>query len=222
MTEETDFDRYKETYADNIRDSIAFAGQEHDFYLRVKADHINSLLPDKASMLDVGCGVGLIHKHLKPGTKLTGIDPASTVITDAKKANPDHTYLSFDGQAFPFKDDSFDFSMAICVMHHVPPRDWLMFLYEMKRVTKPGGMIAIYEHNPWNPLTLHVVKTCPFDHDAVLLSSAKTSSLFRTIRLDPKTEYMIFTPFEQSLFRKFDKAMKFLPLGAQYVTYATV
>jgi hypothetical protein len=36
---------------------------------------------------------------------------------------------------------------------------------------KEDGHFIIFEHNPINPVTRHLVKNCPFDADAVLLST---------------------------------------------------
>ena len=42
---------------------------------------------------------------------------------------------------------------------------------------RPGGLVAIYEHNPLNPVTMRVVNTCPFDEHAVLLRKRETRDL---------------------------------------------
>ena len=39
----------------------------------------------------------------------------------------------------------------------------------MRRVVRPGGLLCIIEHNPFNPLTRLAVVRCEFDRDAVLL-----------------------------------------------------
>jgi len=41
-----------------------------------------------------------------------------------------------------------------------------MALNEAYRVLKPGGLVAIYEHNPWNPLRRRVMASLRFDADA--------------------------------------------------------
>jgi len=35
----------------------------------------------------------------------------------------------------------------------------------------------VFEHNPWNLLTVKAVKNCPFDEDAVLLRSSELTKL---------------------------------------------
>ena len=39
---------------------------------------------------------------------------------------------------------------------------------------KSGGQIFVFEHNPYNPITRHLVNTCSFDADAVLLTRRET------------------------------------------------
>ncbi len=42
-------------------------------------------------------------------------------------------------------------------------------LRELHRITRQGGLIAVFEHNPLNPLTVHAVNTCSFDANAKLI-----------------------------------------------------
>jgi hypothetical protein len=56
---------------------------------------------------------------------------------------------------------------------------------EMARVTRPGGMVAIIEHNPLNPVTRHIVSRCPFDRDAVLLRCGTGARLLAGAGLEP-------------------------------------
>jgi ubiquinone/menaquinone biosynthesis C-methylase UbiE len=92
----------------------------------------------------------------KLSLRLTGIDVASTVVEEARAANPGVTYHDYDGDRLPYPDQSFDAAYTIAVMHHVPPPQWPAFLQEMRRVVRPGGLIVIFEHNPINPLTPHL------------------------------------------------------------------
>ena len=46
-----------------------------------------------------------------------------------------------------------DATYATCVMHHVPRARWRLFASELGRVTRPGGTVLTFEHNPYNPLT---------------------------------------------------------------------
>lgn len=233
MTKLQEFDPFNKTYRSDIDKAVAFSGQDHEFFTRVKADYLVELLSDlhtrdtsvaPLKVLDVGCGHGHIHPHLlKSGVPLalSGIDMASTVIEEAKQTNPSVDYTSYDGEMLPYADASFDAAYAIAVMHHVPPAQWAAFLAEMKRVVRPGGLIAIFEHNPLNPLTRWIVNTCPIDENAVLLGMGKLKGLVAGTGFgDISGRYILFLPFDGKTFRDFDKTIGWLPLGAQYYVAA--
>ncbi len=225
-----EFDQYKDNYGSEINESLAFAGKEHDFYLKLKADHLLQKVSqrldagERLSLLDVGCGHGLMHRFYRhPNLDVSGCDPAASVIDEAITMNPDVSYSANDGETLPYDDDSFDISTAVCVMHHVPPAQWPEFLAEMDRVTKPGGLVAIYEHNPFNLVTRHIVNNCPLDENAVLLKPGKLKNMMKATGLDePRNEFIVFFPFQVSVFRMIERMLEWLPLGAQYVTHARV
>jgi SAM-dependent methyltransferase len=149
--------------------------------------------------------------------RITGIDVAPGVIELARRANPNMRYDVYAGDVLPYANGEFDAAVTVTVVHHVPPPRWFDFLNEMRRVVRPGGILAVFEHNPYNPLTLYVVRTCPLDENAVLLSSRRLSKLLRATGLqDVQSRFILSTPFESRLFRWLDKAIGWLPLGAQY------
>jgi SAM-dependent methyltransferase len=226
-----EFDQHKETYGTEIDRAVSFSGQSHDFFTRVKAEYLIDILKDVESnapldVLDVGCGHGYIHRYLvgsDVSMKLYGIDVATTVVDEARGANPTVEYKIYEGDRLPYSDQSFDAAFTIAVMHHVPPPHWLAFLTEMRRVVRPGGIIAIFEHNPANPLTLWIVRTCAIDENAVLLSRGKLSKLVSEANLvGIKSRFILFTPLDGLLYRKFDRMIGWLPLGAQYYVSARV
>lgn len=220
----SEFDQYRDAYSDDINDAIGFSGQSHDFFTKVKADCLrdllqrNGLLKSRSKVLDVGCGHGHIHDYLDTlPVEITGVDVAARVLETARQKRPGINYLDYDGSRLPFDDDSFDLAYTICVMHHVAPGDWRDFLKEMRRVVKPGGIVAVFEHNPLNPLTLRVVNSCPMDDNAVLLRSGQLVDLLTQTGLDGvRKRFILFTPFAGRLFEWFDRALGWLPLGAQY------
>jgi SAM-dependent methyltransferase len=228
----TEFDGYKEIYEAEIDKALRFSGKSHDFFTRVKADNLVRLLSEHfgsgkpLSVLDIGCGIGSIHPILLdrwPLLQLSGIDVARAVIADARKKQPDVLYDLYDGNALPYPTATFDAAFTICVMHHVPSAEWSGFMSEMRRVVRPGGIVVVIEHNPMNPLTRKIVSNCPLDKNAVLLTSAQLGQLMRGAGLeDVKSEYILFTPFGNEFFRKIDRALSRIPLGAQYITCGRV
>jgi SAM-dependent methyltransferase len=219
------FDAYETNYGDTVQSAIDFSGLKHDFFLAAKADLIAAKVRERLSRrplaaLDVGCGVGALHPYLRRAfDKLQGVDVSAACVETAKQANPGVDYAIYSGTELPFEDRAFDFTLAVCVMHHVPPAQWPAFMTEMVRVTKPGGLVCIIEHNPWNPLTRLAVARCEFDRDAVLLRAGETENLMSGAGLDePASQFFLLLPSGKSLARAMEARLAALPFGAQYMT----
>jgi SAM-dependent methyltransferase len=219
-----DFNESKENYRDTIERSIGFAGKGLDFFTEVKADYLRKIVArllgaaKVPKILDIGCGHGLIHPYLRAfGFEVVGAEVATEVLPLARAANPDVAYVGYDGRSLPFASGAFDVTLAVCVMHHVPPAQWQDFLDETRRVLRPGGLAVIFEHNPLNPLTRYVVASNTIDADAVLLSARTLRSLMRQSGFPaPLTRNILFTPFAHPGFRWLDDRLGRVPFGAQY------
>ena len=220
---------YPDRYRDDINRSIGFSGLDVDLFARGKVDNVVEMLdrysPTRAAganCLDIGCGIGILHPLLAPRVaRLCGVDVSAEAIDTARNANPAIDYRSHDGGRLPHAEASFDFCSTVCVMHHVPPVQWPAFVAEAWRVTKPGGLFAVYEHNPINPLTEVAVWRCPFDHDAVLLRAGRVIDLLKAQGFEiVAKQYLFFVPVDRGWARKIDRMLRWLPLGAQYVVCA--
>ncbi|MCX7877174.1 MAG: class I SAM-dependent methyltransferase [Ignavibacteria bacterium] len=217
------FDDYVDSYKKEIQKSISFSGQDVDFFIELKAVIIQQLAEkyfsshEKLKVLDIGCGIGLIDSYLSGYFNcLYGTDVEKGIIEKASESNPAVKYTLYDGNTLPYEDLSFDICFAVNVIHHVPPVKWQNFVNEMFRVLNKGGLAMIFEHNPFNPLTRKVVKSCEFDKDAVLLHHREIKNLVKKAGfVIAETAYIIFFPFRSVFFRKAEQFMKWLPLGAQ-------
>jgi SAM-dependent methyltransferase len=218
---------YPADYRKEVDDAINFSGLNSDFFLRGKADCVISILDEygvgskAASCLDIGCGIGAMHPPLKDRIgHLAGVDISPEAIKDAAAVNSWVDYKSFDGSRLPYDDASFDFCFATCVMHHVPPAQWDAFVAEAWRVTRPGGIFAVFEMNPLNPLTRLAMMRCAFDHDAVRLWPRRVRKLMSEEGFSPLMQrHLFFVPLRNNWARKIDRALTWLPIGAQYVVW---
>jgi SAM-dependent methyltransferase len=220
-----DFDRYTDSYREAVEESIGFAGGDAARYVGAKARMLTDLarreLGDPLEMraLDVGCGPGETDAFLEGAFgSLHGIDLSEPMAERAKERNPWATYTSYEaGDPLPYEDESFDVSFTICVLHHVPVEDRLALDTEKARVTRPGGLVAIFEHNPLNPLTRKAVRDCPFDEDAILLSRGEARRLAADAGLARvESPYIIFFPKQGPRRDRIESRLGWLPLGAQY------
>jgi ubiquinone/menaquinone biosynthesis C-methylase UbiE len=152
--------------------------------------------------------------------RLCGTDVSTASIEQARLRNPSVEYEIYDGEVLSYSDSSFDCATAICVMHHVPPEKWLGFLNEILRVVRPGGLVCIIEHNPFNPLTRFAVARCVFDQDAVLLRAGQTQRLMAEAGLkNVDTHYFLLLPSAAAPVRRIERSLRRLPFGAQYATW---
>ena len=119
---------------------MSFIGRLHGRYVhrgrvRVLCDALSELLPDQASVLDVGCGDGLLSGLIvqqRRDVKISGID----VLVRDDTSIP---VSEFDGATIPFPDKSFDIVMFVDVLHHTV--DPTVLLKEASRVAVKGVVI---------------------------------------------------------------------------------
>lgn len=125
------------------------------------AAHLLPHLTPGATVLDIGCGPGTITADLatlvSPGrvTALEVTDAALELARAEIKARGLITvdFTAGDVHALDFPDDTFDVVHAHQVLQHVG--DPVAALREMRRVTRPGGLIAVrdsdYAAFAWYP-----------------------------------------------------------------------
>jgi len=85
-----------------------------------------------------------------------------------------------------------------------------------------SGNLFIFEHNPFNPLTQFIVRTCKVDADAILLSINKCKKLlskagFQLINSRCTVIVPPYVPFSGFI----NKYLTVLPIGTQYYVSAT-
>jgi SAM-dependent methyltransferase len=219
-----DFNSYTDNYYQAVRASQNFVPTKPEVFMEVKARHLVELAEARLgpastlSFLDVGCGVGTMDRFLAPvAGELHGVDIAQEAVERAAGENPSVSYQIFDGTTLPFEADTLDLTFAINVFHHVPLAGRAPLMREMQRVTRPGGLVVIYEHNPFNPLTRLAVFRCEFDADAILLHRWTVARLMKTTGLDPVLrEYILFFPFRSRVAARVERGLRWLPAGAQH------
>ena len=224
-----EFDRYAASYDKLLDDPLRnrFAGDPLHFQRR-KWHVIQHLLrssgvtPESLRWLDVGCGRGeLLGLAGKNFAQAAGCDPSAGMLSSNASFK---THKQPSPVELPFDDGAFSFVSAICVFHHVHGEDRALLTEEIRRVLSPGGLCCIIEHNPWNPVTRTIVKRCPVDVDAELLTARETENLlaasgFQSLR----KEYFLYLP--EKLFHAFggvERAFSKVPLGGQYAFLAQV
>lgn len=223
------FDSYRSSYESVVQDSIAFSGLKHDFFLAAKIIQLKALFErhfgtTKPALLDIGCGVGRMHPLLMPlCASLSGTDLSTESLERARLDNPDVSYRTQLEGRLDWPDEAFDATLAVCVLHHVPVVERPGFMAEMARVTRPGGLAIVIEHNPLNPLTRLAVARCPFDHDAVLLRHGEAAERLAAAGLNGiESRHFLIAPTLAAPIRRIERLFERVPLGAQYISHGVV
>ena len=108
---------------------------------------ILTLLVEKGkSYLDVACGKGkwgyLIKTSHKPPHYIVGGDLDKNLVKYVKNHKVYDDVVLFDGRYLPFRNDSFDFVLAIEVIEHVEKRDGQKLLNEVERVARERVILS--------------------------------------------------------------------------------
>ena len=110
------------------------------------AGYLLARLPATGRVLDVGCGPGTITVGLAariPAGQVVGVDAAADVLAVARREADGRPNVRFEvGDAYhlAFDDGAFDVVHAHQVLQHLS--DPAAALAEMRRVCRPGGLIA--------------------------------------------------------------------------------
>jgi SAM-dependent methyltransferase len=222
-----EFDQYAPSYAELLDDPIRnqFAQDPLHFHRR-KWLLIEKLLKragvtlSTQRWLDVDCGRGeLLEIAGSHFAQAIGCDPSAAMLSS-------HPSFRMHEQPslveLPFEDKSVDFVTAVCVYHHVHGPARILLTREIRRVLAPGGLCCIIEHNPWNPVTRAIVRRCPVDADAELLTAGASSTLLQEAGFEAlRTDFFLYLP--EKLFHRLgflEGMLRRPPFGGQYALLA--
>ena len=223
--DKAEFDQFADEYEAQHRANIVVTGEGPEFFASYK---IASLAEVAAGLpivpnhiLDFGSGIGnsipFFREHF-PGAALTCADVSSrSLALSRRRFSGSEHYTLINNRTIPHESNTFDVTFSACVFHHLRPDEHVHWLAELLRVTKEGGLFAIFEHNPANPLTVRAVNTCPFDENASLIRArallrALEEAGWRQLAL----RYHLFFARVLAWLRATERYLGWLPLGAQY------
>jgi SAM-dependent methyltransferase len=92
-----------------------------------------------SSVLDLGCGAGMLALLKRKGVTLTGVDLSQECALAARRNGYDLTCAA-ELTRLPFREDSFDYVVSLDVLGHVEFRDKDAVLAEVARVLRPEGV----------------------------------------------------------------------------------
>lgn len=99
----------------------------------------NLALPASCRILDAGCGSGRTLDELSNYGEVCGVDLSSTAVATSRARG--HEAWVAAVEELPFEDGLFDLVTCLDVVEHTP--DDRRTLRELRRVTRPGGVLLV-------------------------------------------------------------------------------
>ncbi len=130
--------------------------QRREFLLARMLQRAGLASLDGRNILDVGCGDGRLlrllgHWGAEP-ERLHGCDINADRLATARRLQPGAEYLQTDGAELPYPDASFDLVCQFTVFSSIlAPEMRTALAAEMRRVLRPGGVIAWFDFRYNNP-----------------------------------------------------------------------
>ena len=223
-----EFDAHAKSYNEVLDKSIVCSGEDSTYFAEYKIrDLYLELLGFGADvgsglrLLDFGCGVGASTPFVRryfPNAEMLSVDVSEESLDLARTRHGELAkFLVMTGDNLPEEVHTLDAVYAMCVFHHVDEGKHVELLSQMRSSLKPDGLLMVYEHNPFNPLTVRIVNNCPFDANAKLIHASVMAERCRLAGFkDVKVKYRVFIPGFLRIFRFIERLLSWLPLGGQY------
>ncbi len=131
-------------------------GAWRQFYARFRIalarfDQIGSFVPTRGTILDVGCGYGVLANYLAlaaPERRVVGLDLNARRIRIARETIGQRTNISFQvGNALEHALPECDGIIASDVLHHLPLLLQEQLLTRLAALLRPDGILVIQEVN---------------------------------------------------------------------------
>lgn len=211
-----EFDQYAEAYDEMHTASVSASGEGPEYFAAYKLRCIERLVgPNfRRPLLDFACGIGNLTRLLvRSFREVHGYDLSTECLGFARRRAPQARFFS-DPSALP--RSHYGALILSNVLHHVPPAERDALMKTAVDCLAPGGMVVVFEHNPFNPLTRRAVAACAFDDNALLLYPWENTRLLRRAGLrDVKRDFIVFFPHALSAMRPLEPLLAWLPMGAQ-------
>jgi SAM-dependent methyltransferase len=135
--------------------SFDVAAEAYDRFMGRYSRLLSAQMADLAGVrpgqraLDVGCGPGALTAELVTrlgASAVAAVDPSEPFVDAARARNPGVVVQQASADDLPYADGGFDAVLAQLVIHFMP--DPIAGLVEMKRVVRPGGVVAacVWDH----------------------------------------------------------------------------
>ncbi len=214
-----EFDNFSKNYNDLLQSQHKNMG-DISYYSKYKVDILTTIVKkeSKLNILEFGCGIGRNLPFLEncfKNSSIYGFDISSKSLDIASNANPNIDFLN-SSDLDNYKN-FFDLIFIAGVYHHIPTKERTDVSKQIYNLLNIHGKVVVFEHNPYNPITMKMVNTCEFDRDAVVLRKKELINIFLKNNFSyEKSSYTLFLPPKLKMFSFIEKYLSWFPLGGQY------
>jgi SAM-dependent methyltransferase len=174
--------------------------------------------------MDFGCGTGMSLALLAdlPGVEqVIGLDTSEESLAVARETIPGGSSIRLDTPARYLPQQDMDLVFCNGVFHHIPVAERSGAVDFVHRCLRPGGIFALWENNPWNPIHALAMKHSEIDKNAIPISPPDSRRILSSERFKViQTDYLFFFPGYFRWLQPLEKWLAKVPVGAQYQVFA--
>jgi SAM-dependent methyltransferase len=219
----SEFDKFARDYEALFEPWLKIAGASREYFARSRLNWLSYLLRDQGiaprRVMDFGCGTGMslpLLADILDAEQVIGLDTSEKSLAVARESVGSRSIqLATPTKYLPQQD--LDLVFCNGVFHHIPVAERPAAVDYVYRCLRPGGMFAMWENNPWNPIQSFAMKHAEIDKNAIPLPPPESRRLLASERFPViRTDYLFFFPGFFSWLHPLEKWLVKVPLGAQY------
>jgi len=224
-----DFDRYALKYDIDLHKGIRLSGERKDYFarerLRPVREQIARIGMKPRRIIEFGCGIGTNVGYIAdlcPASEIIGLDISEESLTVAQRE------LGHRGIRFMTPEEyrrtgeaRADWVFVSGVFHHIPVPERAEALRFLRTLLDKGGILTLFDNNPYSLPARVVMRLVPFDRDAVLVNPYQLMSDLRVLGFeDVIVRFLFVLPRLLSFLRPLEVHLEEWPIGAQYGVFA--
>jgi SAM-dependent methyltransferase len=222
-----DFNDFALNYDEALQQGLTLSGETADYFARRRAEEVARYATAVGcrphTVLEFGCGTGNNVAHLRATLgcrRFIGLDIASEPLDLARHRHP-HPDIAFKRVAEFTATDAADLVFVNGVFHHLHREDHGRTLDIIYSLLASGGLLALFDNNPFNLGARWVMKRIPFDRDARMVSPYRLARCARRVGfVGLTTRFFFIFPSALAALRPLEPRVEHLPIGAQYCLFA--
>jgi SAM-dependent methyltransferase len=139
-------------HLDGSLETFLSAGRQSRLDIEAALEQVDRGIEEFTDILDFGCGCGrtfIWFEDLAYGARLHGTDVDAEAVGWCRENLPFGTF-GLNGEIPPldYPDGAFDLVVGISVLTHLDEAHQDVWLRELRRVTRPGGIVLLTVHGP--------------------------------------------------------------------------